>query len=312
MNIVVIGSVFIDIKGYPHGTYIPQGRNSGRVEQVIGGVGRNVAEDIANMGITSTFVSLVDDSGLGKDAISKLKMQGIDTSYMRQVEDGMGTWLAVFDHNGDVIASISKRPDMSALTDILENSGDEIFRNSDSIVLQLDMEIDTVKKTFQLAEKYGKDVYAVISNISIIKERMDYLTSLGCVVCNRQEAGILFSEDYAEMETEEMIETAAEKVRRLGLKRLVITMGEDGAVYAEADGEKGFCSAEKVKVIDTTGAGDSFLAGVAAGLTYGKTLPESCEIGSRLAASVICTSENVCPKFLPEEFGISNNIEVKI
>ena len=57
-------------------------------------------------------------------------------------------------------------------------------------------------------------------------------------------------------------------------------------------------------MIDTTGAGDAFFAGVAIGLTYGKSLPDSCEIGSRLAASVICTLDNVCPRFLPKEFGL--------
>ena len=57
-------------------------------------------------------------------------------------------------------------------------------------------------------------------------------------------------------------------------------------------------------MIDTTGAGDAFFAGVAVGLTYGKSLREACEIGTRLAASVISTKENVCPRFQPGEFGI--------
>ena len=57
-------------------------------------------------------------------------------------------------------------------------------------------------------------------------------------------------------------------------------------------------------VKDTTGAGDAFFAGITIGLTYGKSLLEACEIGTRLAASVICTSENVCPRFLPSEFGL--------
>ena len=56
--------------------------------------------------------------------------------------------------------------------------------------------------------------------------------------------------------------------------------------------------------MDTTGCGDAFFAGVAIGLTYGKSLAEACEIGTRLAASVIVTDENVCPRFLPAEFGI--------
>ncbi len=50
--------------------------------------------------------------------------------------------------------------------------------------------------------------------------------------------------------------------------------------------------------------GGCFFAGTVIGLTYGKTLAEACEIGSRLAASVICISENVCPRFRPQEFGL--------
>ena len=49
MPIVVVGNVFVDFKGFPEGAFIPTGRNAGRVEIVHGGVGRNVAEDIANV-----------------------------------------------------------------------------------------------------------------------------------------------------------------------------------------------------------------------------------------------------------------------
>ena len=51
MSIVVIGAVFVDIKGYPTNTYIPGGRNVGYVEQVHGGVSRNIVEDIANVAL---------------------------------------------------------------------------------------------------------------------------------------------------------------------------------------------------------------------------------------------------------------------
>ena len=86
---------------------------------------------------------------------------------------------------------------------------------------------------------------------------------------------------------------------------MVITLGELGSVYTELNGESGFCPPISVNVVDTTGAGDAFFAGVAIGLTYGKTLAESCSIGTRLASSTIATKENVCPRFLPEEFGIT-------
>ena len=138
MGIVVIGAVFVDIKGYPLSTYIPGGRNAGRVEQVHGGVCRNVAEDIANVELRPTFVSLVDDTGIGQDVINKLKAHKVNTKYIRTVPDGMGTWLAVFDNDGDVCAAISKRPDTSPLTRLLEEKGDEIFKDCDSIALELE------------------------------------------------------------------------------------------------------------------------------------------------------------------------------
>ena len=81
-------------------------------------------------------------------------------------------------------------------------------------------------------------------------------------------------------------------------------MGGQGAVYADMNGGRGFCPAKNVSVRDTTGAGDAFCAGVAVGLTYGKDMAQAVEIGTRLAASVITVSENVCPRFLPQELGL--------
>ena len=63
MGIAVFGAVFVDIKGYPSAQYIPGGRNAGRVVHVHGGVSRNVAEDIANIELRPSFISVVDDTG---------------------------------------------------------------------------------------------------------------------------------------------------------------------------------------------------------------------------------------------------------
>ena len=309
MGIVVFGSVFVDIKGYPLDTYIPKGRNVGRVVQVHGGVSRNVAEDIANIELRPTFVSLVDKSSTGEEVIRTLKNHKVNTDYIWKTEDGMGTWLAVFDNDGDVIASISKRPDLRPISDIIDQYGDEIFKEADSIILELDMEKDTVKKIYRYAEKYNKDVYALVSNMSIAIERRQMIMKTACFVCNQQEAGMFFSNDYSQLSAEEMLVELEKNVKSAKIPKMVVTMGSAGAVYATMDGEKGICPATKVDVKDTTGAGDSFFAGVAAGLTYGKTLHEACQIGTRLAASVISTSDSVCPRFLPTELGFDITVE---
>ena len=309
MGIVVIGAVFVDIKGYPEAAFIPTGRNVGRVEQIHGGVGRNVAEDIANCELRPTFVGLVDESGAGADVIRKLKNHKVNTDYIRATRDGMGTWLAVFDNDGDVAASISKRPDLLPIADILDRHGDEIFRDADSIIIEIDVDKEIVKRTFKLAKKYGKRVYAVVANMSIALERRDFLQSIDCFVCNILEAGILFAEDYSQKTSQEMVEIISQRVIAARIPSMIVTMGGDGAVYADLQGNKGFCPARKVEVKDTTGAGDSFCAGVAIGLTYGKTLAEACEIGAHLAASVIVTSDSVCPRFLPRELGLDIDVE---
>ena len=163
-SIVVVGTAFVDIKGFPDDAYLPNGRNAGRIEYIHGGVGRNVVEDIANMELRPTYVGLVDESPMGRDVLEKLRRHKVNVDYVVTTPDGMGTWLAVFDHNGDVAGSISKRPDTRPLIPLLEEHGDEIFSQADSVVLQADIDRDVVKKCFELAEKYGKKVYSIVSN----------------------------------------------------------------------------------------------------------------------------------------------------
>ena len=308
MGIVVAGNVFVDIKGFPEDVYIPDGRNAGNVMIVHGGVGRNVVEDIANVELRPTFVSMVDESPEGAEVIRKLNNHKVDTRYVVTVPDGMGMWLAVFNEGGDVVASISKRPVMDAMVQLIEEKGDEIFADCDSIVLEIDMDKEVIKSVFKFARKYNKPVYAVVANMSIASQRRDFLQSTACFVCNLEEAGILFVSDFSKLSPEELRPILAEKIVQAQFPAVVVTMGSRGAVWADMQGNSGVQPADTVKVRDTTGAGDAFCSGVAIGLTYGKTMAEAVEIGTRLAASVITSAENVCPRFQPEEFGLDIKI----
>ena len=120
---------------------------------------------------------------------------------------------------------------------------------------------------------------------------------------------MLFLDDYEGKSVEEMEEILSDKVIRANIPAMVVTMGGKGAVYADRDGGHGFCPARNVQVKDTTGAGDAFCAGVSIGLTYGKKLGDAVQIGTMLAASVITSSENVCPRFQPAELGLEVAIE---
>lgn len=305
MGIVVIGAAFVDIKGFPKDNYIPDGRNVGRVEYIHGGVARNVVEDIANVELRPTYVGIVDDTPMGAAVVQKLQNHKVNTDYVLTIPDGMGTWLAVFDNNGDVAGSISKRPNMLPVVGLLNEKGDEIFSRADSVVLEVDLDKEIVKRVLELAQKHHVKLFALVSNMSIAVERRDFLKHFDCFICNRQEAGMFFVDDFEHHTREELAQLLAEKVQSARIPAMVVTLGGDGAVYATLSGERGVCPAKKVQVKDTTGAGDAFCAGVAIGMTYGKRMDEAIEIGSTLAASVIASTENVCPRFMPEEFGIS-------
>ena len=309
MAIVVIGAVFVDVKGFPEDLYLPTGRNAGEIQFVHGGVGRNVAEDIANVELRPTFISLVDDTAQGEDVLRKLRRHKVNTDYIRKVPNGMGMWLAVFDQTGDLAGSISQRPDLSRICDILDEKGDEIFKNADSVVIEADVGKDIVKRALDLAEKYGKPVYGVVANMGIASERRDFLQRMDCFVCNQAEAGILFVANYSKATPEELCEDLPARLESANIPAIVVTMGSRGAVYANRSGEVGYFPAEHVKVRDTTGAGDAFCAGVSIGLTYHKSMREAVEIGTRLAASVIKVSENVCPRFRPRELGLELDVE---
>ncbi|MBQ9458715.1 MAG: carbohydrate kinase family protein [Oscillospiraceae bacterium] len=308
MSIVVVGAVFVDIKGFPDGIYDPAGRNAGRVVTVHGGVGRNVAEDIANVELRPTFVSMVDDTPSGADVIRKLQNHKVNTDYVLTQPDGMGLWLAVFDNTGDLAGSISKRPDLEPLKTLLDEKGDEIFSKADSIVLEVDMDKDIVKRILKYAEKYHVKVFGVVSNMAIASQRRDFFQSIDCFVCNLLEAGILFVSDFSSLTPEELADELHRRICMANIPSMVVTLGERGSVYAERGGERGFYPSESVLVRDTSGAGDAFCAGVAIGLTYGKPLRDAVRIGTHLAASVIMLSENTCPRFLPKELGLEIEI----
>ena len=293
MRIVTIGTVYVDIKGYPDGEFFPAGRNAGKIKYFHGGVARNIAEDVAKLGEDSVLVSLVDKSGAASDVIKHLKEVNVKTDYVRASEKGMGTWMAVFDTDGELCANISERPDLLPICDIIKAKEEQIFKGSDGILLEIDIDEEIVDSTMNLAEKYGIPVYAVISNMTIAKERLPYIRKTTCFFCNRLEAGIFFDKRTEGLSAPEMLELLKSELDRLGMKAMVVTMDSKGAIYANAEGEAGHCPSHPVTVVDTTGAGDAFFAGASVGLLRRLPFADACKFGTEVAARVIGTRENV-------------------
>ena len=291
---LVIGFVFVDIKGFAGDNYNPFGRNVGTVKFIHGGVSRNVAENIANTGMPVSFASLTEDSALGNDVIKRLWAHGCDTTYMKTVADGgIGQWMVILDGTGNVAGQISSPPDTEALERLIDERGDEMVSACDSIILELDTSEVLDEAVFALAKKYGKPVYTVVGNMSIILKRPDFVSALDCFVCNEIEAGRIFDLDLTDTSPEDMLALLQKRIGEIGCRAMVITMGEHGAVYYECDKQcGGMVPAIPTELVDSTGAGDAFLSGTVMGLSRGLPLSRAVEAGTALASATIQTDES--------------------
>lgn len=306
MDMVVVGVVFLDIKGFPFFKYDAVGTNLGNVLMTHGGVARNVAENMANLGAEVEFVTMLDDDSLGREARLRLRGAGVKLTHAVSTPDkGMGMWLAVFNEKGDLAGSVSHMPDASPIERLFDEKGEEIIRSCRGVALEIDLSEKVSERVFELAERFDKPVYAIVANMSVILRRPDFMARTACVILNEIEAGRLFGREIRALSPEETLEAVSEAASAMGIRSIVVTMGARGAVYLDAkNGLRGVCPAVPCRVVDTTGAGDAFFSAVVESLARGMRLDDAVTCGARLASMTVSTSESTCPHVDEHFFGI--------
>ncbi|ACV22767.1 Pseudouridine kinase [Slackia heliotrinireducens] len=295
---VVIGTTFVDVKGVPKGAYDPQGRNVGDVKIVHGGVGRNVAENFANVGKPVSFVGTMEDSAFGRDVRRRLLERGVNLDHAPQASDnGIGMWLVILDENGDLAGSISKMPELDLLEEHLSREIDTIAAGADAIVLELDLNERIAEVVVDAAKRHGKPLYAIVGNMSVVLSRKDLVKQTDCFICNVIEAAKYFGLGaLADYSPTQMLEFLPDAASREGIASMVVTMGAEGAVYFDGRaGSAGICPPYPAKMVDSTGAGDAFFSGTVMKLVEGCVLADAVAFGARLASATIGSEEATCP-----------------
>ncbi len=293
----VIGTVFVDCKGFARNTYRPDGRNIGRIEFMHGGVGRNVAENLARMGVRTSFVSSVERSALGREVIQRLQALHIDTSNVYEAAaQGMGMWLAILDENGNLAGSISQMPDLAHLENIVAENGESFVKQSSHIILELDLNAAITRNILQLAEQYNKPVYGIPGNLEVIMSHPEFLDGLSCFICNNFEAERIIGPSFSGGDLRQMEEDLIRFVDGKSLSSMVVTLGEHGSVYYDSvSKQSGHQPAFPVHLVDSSGAGDAFFSGTVMGLIHNIPLRESVVYGTRVAGWTIESQESTCP-----------------
>ena len=285
---LVVGAIFVDVKGFAQNHYMPLERNVGEVQVTAGGVCRNVAENLVKLGVEARFVSMVDDNALGREVRENLAALGVDVEHVIEAKKGMGMWLAILDERGDLAGSISRQPDFTALEAYLEAHGDAVMAATDGVALEMDTSAAISGRVIALAKQHGKPVYSIVGNMGVILKHPEYLHDVACFICNEMEAGRLFREDLTHLDPDAMLEALRRGSAVAGIPAMVITMGPQGAVYADnVTGEFGYCPPLDVQVVDTTGAGDAFFSAAVAALMRGEPLSQAVQAGTKLAAQTL-------------------------
>ena len=136
----VIGTIFVDCKGFARKPYKGDGRNLGEISFVHGGVGRNVAENMACLGLPVTLISTVDRTALGEEVLQRLQKRSVNISTVKPVDkNGMGLWLALIDEKGELAGSISQMPEISFLEQYIFDRAVNLFSQLSHIILELDL-----------------------------------------------------------------------------------------------------------------------------------------------------------------------------
>lgn len=299
-SISVIGTVFVDYKGFAQQGYQAQGRNIGKVEVVPGGVARNVAVNMAHLYVNTWFVGTLNDDGASEILKKKMVKSNINLEYLKIVPSGgTGVWLAILDHNGLLLGSISQMPDVELLEREITPVLAEAFVKTQGVALDVDLNESLVKKIIAEAKKTGSKVYALPGNFSVIGKNYDLFKDIECFICNETEVELLIGkQDFDNLD--EVLKNAQAFAQKHSLNNFVVTLGEKGSLYIDSKGNTGFQNIYPTKVVDSTGAGDAFFSGTVAALLYKKSLSEAVEIGSKIASAVISARESDCSE-LEEE-----------
>lgn len=288
MSIVVIGAAVIDLKGTP--THPPQLQtsNAGVVRQSWGGVGRNIAENLARLGRDVSLLSVVGDDQLGAMLIAAGAAAGIDVSTMQIVPNlRSGTYLSILDDSKELVIAINDFEIMQHLNLNYLQQHQPILSSAAYLVCDLNLPSDALGYIISVAAQYA--VPLVVDTTSRVKaERIrPFLEHVHILAPNRAEATNLCegidSADHMAL---------AQALRNAGVDIVLLSLGAEGLCLAYDDVIEDF-PAHTIEIADSTGAGDALLAGFIWARANGYDMRHAARFGQACAAHTLQQTDTV-------------------
>lgn len=279
-KVVVVGSINMDLvtrcKRAPKGGETLFGEE---FSQVPGGKGANQAVAIGKLGTNVIMLGKIGKDSFGKDMLVSMEKNGVNIQHIEEGEKATGIAKIIVEERGQnrilVVAGANSEVDKEYVDRHLA-----AIKESDIVVTQLEIPIETVEYTLKKAKEFGK---ITILNPAPARELSDeIIKNSDFIIPNESELALITG---MAVETEEEIKKAGKKLLDMGVKNLIITLGSKGSLHLNRDKYE-FHSAYKVKAIDTTAAGDSFIGGVVRELN-GDNISEAIEFGTKVSAIAV-------------------------
>lgn len=279
-KICVIGGSNIDLQGFPTHKLGMHDSNPGKIETSLGGVGRNIAENLARLSEPVRLLSAVGDDIYGRRIIEESEDAGIDMSAILLAKDyPTSMYLSIMDETNEMKVAISQMDIYKKIDTGFIKNHELLIKNSSAIVIDTNLEQETIE---YIASNFsGIDIFAdPVSNQKSLRLKSS-LSALHTLKPNIYEVNALIGIDIKN--TDDAKRAVREFLKR-GLRQVFISMGKEGVIAADND-QCIAVSAHTDNIKSVTGAGDAFMAGAVDGWLSNKTIEEQAVFAT--AASLV-------------------------
>jgi len=293
--VCIIGGANIDLQGSSDNPLLLKDSNPGEISMSSGGVGRNIAENIARLSIPTKIFSYVGSDALGNFLIESTQKANVDTSYInRHPTLPTSQYLSVLDDKNDMLVSISDMRIINEMTvDDIKSHGNTLNQSS-VIVIDTNIPIDVI----EYVTKEFSHIPLFLDTVSIAKASkiIHLIGKFHTVKPNRLESELITG---IKITDESSMIKAAKILFDRGCKQIFITLGEEGVFYYDGK-DYGMFNQKKIDVVSANGAGDAFVAGIVYGFLKLNSIKETVKYAS-VAAMIALKSKNTISNQLTVE-----------
>lgn len=275
-KILVIGSVNVDFIGIGNEILKLHDSNIGHFDMHVGGVGKNIAENLYRLQSDVSFLTFIGNDYLADFVCNYLNRLGIDYQKSIHMNQHSGTYLAIHEPDGSLTIGINDLQSLEAIEPAIVASQSDYIDEFDTIVMEANLPIPVLDELFS---RYHNKTIIVdgVSQTKVIRFKK-YLSQINILKVNRSELTTLLGHQVDD------VITGVKEIIGNGLKQVVVTEGK-GPITFNIDNAIFQTSVITPKhYVSSVGCGDALLSGVIYGITTGVSMFQAIEYGKQIAA----------------------------